>query len=142
VYDLGKGAGRREAIGEVLYNRGVVSAMYKVEAIRIAMAKYGNQPITGEQMRWGLEHLSLTEQRLDELGMRSFIHPIKVTCEDHEGAGPVMFQQWDGSRWTAISGWIPVMRDVVRSKLEAVAADDGRKLGNTMRDCAKEERSR
>jgi hypothetical protein len=34
------------------------------------------------------------------------------------------------------------MRDVVRSKLEAVAAEDGRKLGNTMRDCAKEERSR
>jgi hypothetical protein len=53
-----------------------------------------------------------------------------------------MFQQWDGSRWTAISGWIPVMRDVVRAKLEAVAAEDGRKLGNTMRDCAKEERSR
>jgi branched-chain amino acid transport system substrate-binding protein len=142
VYDRGKGAGKREAIGEVLYNRGVVSAMYEVEAIRSAMSRYGNQPITGEQMRWGLEHLSLTEQRIDELGMRGFIHPLTVTCEDHEGGGPVMFQQWDGSRWTAISGWIPVMRDVVRAKLEAVAAEDGRKLGNTMRDCAKEERSR
>jgi branched-chain amino acid transport system substrate-binding protein len=142
VYDRGKGAGKREAVGEVLYNRGVVSAMYVVEAIRSAMARYGNQPITGEQMRWGLEHLSLTEQRLGELGLRGFIHPLKVTCEDHEGAGPVMFQQWDSRRWSAISGWIPVMRDVVRSKLEAVAAEDGRKLGATMRDCAKEERPR
>jgi len=113
-----------------------------VEAIRSAMARYGNQPITGEQMRWGLEHLSLTEHRLEELGLRGFIHPLKVTCEDHEGAGPVMFQQWDSRRWSAISGWIPVMRDVVRSKLEAVAAEDGRKLGATMRDCAKEERPR
>jgi branched-chain amino acid transport system substrate-binding protein len=138
VYDRGKGAGQREAVGEVLYNRGVVSAMYEVEAIRTAMAKYGNRPITGDQMRWGLEHLDLTEQRLEELGMRGFIHPLKVTCEDHEGAGPVMFQQWDGQRWRTITTWIPVMQDVVRPKLEAVAAEEGRRLGSAMRDCSRE----
>jgi branched-chain amino acid transport system substrate-binding protein len=70
--------------------------------------------------------------------MKGFTHPLKVTCEDHEGAGPAMFQQWDGNRWSAISDWIPAMRDVVRPKLEAAAAEEGKKLGATMRDCSKE----
>ncbi len=139
VYDKGKGAGKREAAGEVLYNRGLVSAMFEMEAIRTAMAKYGNKPLTGEQVRWGFEHLNLTEKRLEELGMKGFTHPLKVTCEDHEGAGPVMFQQWDGKTWNKISDWIPVMRDLVRPKTETAAAEQGRTLGYTMRDCSKEQ---
>ena len=140
VYDTGKGAGKREAVGEVLYNRGVLGAMYEVEAIRTAMTKYGSGTIpTGEQVRWGFEHLNLSERRLEELGMKGFAPPLRVTCEDHEGAGPVMFQQWDGKTWNKISDWIPVMHDVVRPKLEAAAAEEGKRLGHTMRDCAKEQ---
>src|SRR5207247_535047 len=86
LYDKNKGAGRREAVGEALYNRGIVNAMYTAEAIRTAMGKFGNKPLTSEQMRWGLEHLDVTEQRLDQLGMKGFTHPIRVTCEDHEGS--------------------------------------------------------
>jgi len=139
VYDKGKGAGKREAVGEVLYNRGVVNAMFTVEAIRTAMAKYGNKPMTAEQVRWGFEHLNLTDKRLDDLGMKGFTHPVKVTCEDHEGSGPVLFEQWDGKKWNIVSDWIPVMRDVVRPKLEAAAVEEGKKLGYTMRDCSKEQ---
>ena len=139
VYDKGKGAGKREAVGEVLYNRGLVWAAYEVEAIRTAMGRYGNKPLTGEQVRWGLEHLTLTDARLEEIGMKGFTHALRVTCEDHEGAGPVMFEQWDGTKWNRVSDWIPVMRDVVRPKLEAVAAEEGRKLGYAMRNCAKEQ---
>ena len=139
VYDKGKGAGKREAVGEVLYNRGVVNAMFTVEAIRTAMAKFGNKPVTGEQLRWGFEHLNLTDKRLEELGMKGFTHPVKVTCEDHEGAGPVLFEQWDGKKWNIVSDWVPVMRDVVRPKLEAAAVEEGKKLGYTARDCSKEQ---
>ena len=32
--------------------------MFEVEAIRTAMTRYGNKPLTGEQVRWGLEHLN------------------------------------------------------------------------------------
>ncbi len=138
LYDRGKGAGKREAVGEVLYNRGLVIAMFEVEAIRTAMSKYGNKPLTGEQVRWGLEHLNLTEKRLEELGMKGLTHELKVTCEDHEGAGHVMFQKWDGKKWSVTSDWIPVMRELVRPKVEAAAAEEGKKLGNTMRDCSKE----
>ena len=138
VYDKGKGAGKKEAMGEALYNRGVVNAMFTVEAIRTAMAKFGNKPPTTEQVRWGFENLNLTEQRLDQLGMKGFTHPVKVTCEDHEGNGPVLVQQWDGKKWTIVSDWVQPMRDVVRPKLEEAAVVEGKKLNYTMRDCAAE----
>jgi branched-chain amino acid transport system substrate-binding protein len=122
----------------VLYNRGLVNAMFSAEAIRTAMGKYGNKALNGEQVRWGFEHLNLTDQRLDQLGMKGFTHPVKVTCEDHEGAGPVMFEQWDGKKWNFVSDWVPTMKDVVRPKIEAAAVEEGKKLGYTMRDCSKE----
>jgi branched-chain amino acid transport system substrate-binding protein len=138
VYDKGKNIGQRDRVGEALYNRGLVDAMFDVEAFRTAMAKFGNQPLTTEQVRWGFENLNLTEARLDQIGLKGFTHPVKVTCEDHEGNGPVLIQQWDGKKWTIVSDWIPPMRDVVRPKLEAAAVEEGKKLGYTMRDCAKE----
>lgn len=138
VYDKGKGAGEKSRVGEVLYNRGLVNAMFSAEAIRTAMGKYGNKALGGEQVRWGFEHLTLSDTRLDQLGMKGFTHPVKVTCEDHEGAGPVMFEQWDGKKWNIVSDWVQTMKDVVRPKIEAAAVEEGKKLGYTMRDCSKE----
>jgi branched-chain amino acid transport system substrate-binding protein len=139
IYEKGQGAGRRDGIGEVLYNRGVVNAMLNVEAIRTAMAKYGNKPPTGEQVRWGYEHLNLTEQRLEQLGMKGLVRPMRVTCENHEGVGGMMqIQQWDGKKWNIVSDWIEPMREVVRPKLEEAAIEEAGKLGYTKRDCSKE----
>jgi branched-chain amino acid transport system substrate-binding protein len=138
VYDKGKNIGPRDKIGEVLYNRGVMQAVFDVEVFRAAMAKFGNKPLTGEQVRWGLEHFNLTDKRLEEIGLKGFTHPVKITCEDHEGNGPVKIQQWDGKKWTMVSDWIQPMREVVRPKLEAEAAKEGQKLGYTQRDCSKE----
>ncbi len=138
VYDKGKNIGPREKVGEALYNRGLINAMYAVEAFRTAMAKFGNKPLTGEQVRWGLENLNITEARLDQIGLKGFTHPVKVTCEDHEGNGPVMIQQWDGKKWNIVSDWIAPMREVIRPKLELAAVEEGKKLGYTMRDCSKE----
>jgi branched-chain amino acid transport system substrate-binding protein len=139
VYDKGKGAGKKEEMGTPLYNRGVVNAMLSAEAIRTALAKYGNkQAPTSEQVRWGFENLNLTDKRLEELGMKGFTHPIKVSCEDHEGSGPVLIQQWDGKKWNLVADWVPPMKDVVRPKIEAAAVEEGKKLGYTPRDCAKE----
>ena len=121
-----------------LIDRGIVNAMFAVEAIRTAMAQYGNKPMTGDQVRWGFEHLNLTDKRLEELGMKGFTHPVKVSCEDHESSGPILVQQWDGKKWTVVSDWIQPMREVVRPKIEAAAVEEGKKLGYTMRDCSKE----
>jgi branched-chain amino acid transport system substrate-binding protein len=138
VYDKGKGAGKKEAMGEALYNRGIVNAMFTAEAIRTAMARSGSKAPTGEQVRAGFENLSITDKRLEELGMKGFTHAVKVTCEDHEGSGPILIQQWDGKKWQVVSEWIAPMRDVVRPRIEAAAVEEGKKLGYTMRDCAKE----
>jgi branched-chain amino acid transport system substrate-binding protein len=139
VYDKGKGVySDRTKAGEVLYSRALTNAMFNVEAIRTAMAKYGNKPPTGEQVRWGYEHLDITEKRLEELGMKGMMRPLRVTCENHEGNGLALVQQWDGKKWTLVSDWIEPMREVVRPKLEAAAVDEGKKLGYTMRDCAQE----
>jgi branched-chain amino acid transport system substrate-binding protein len=138
VYDAGKGAAKKEELGSPLHNRGLVNAMFTVEAIRTAMTKYGNKPLTGEQVRWGFENLNLTDKRLEELGMKGFTHAVKVSCEDHEGSGPLLIQQWDGKKWNIVSEWIAPMREVVRPKIEAAAVEEGKKLNYTMRDCAKE----
>jgi branched-chain amino acid transport system substrate-binding protein len=137
VYDKGKGAGKKEAMGEALYNRGLVNAMYAAEAIRTGM-KGGKTAPTTEQIRWGFENLNLTDKRLEELGMKGFTHPIKVSCEDHEGSGPIRIQQWDGKKWNVVSDWVAPMRDVVRPKIETAAVEEGKKLGYSMRDCSKE----
>jgi branched-chain amino acid transport system substrate-binding protein len=138
VYDKGKGAGDKATVGEVLYNRGVVNMMFDTEAIRLAMTNFKTQSPTGEQVRWGLEHLNVTEKRLEELGMKGFTRAVKMSCDDHEGNGPVMIQQWDGKKWSIVSDWIEPMRDVVRPKLEAAAVEEGKKLGYSQRDCSKE----
>jgi branched-chain amino acid transport system substrate-binding protein len=138
VYDTGKGAGKRETVGEVLYNRMVINAMLNVEAIRTAMTKYGSKPLTGTEVRWGFENLNLTEKRLEELGFKGMLRPLRVTCENHEGNGQALVQQWDGKKWNAVSDWIEPIREVVRPKLEAAAVEEAKKLGYSMRDCAQE----
>ena len=138
VYDKGKGAGKKEGMGGPLYNRGVVNSMFAVEAIRTAMGKFGNKSLSGEEVRWGFENLNLTDQRLDQLGMKGFTHAVKVSCEDHEGNGPVLIQQWDGKKWNIVSDWVQPLREVVRPMIEEAAIAEGKNLKYTMRDCTKE----
>ncbi|MGH7321993.1 MAG: ABC transporter substrate-binding protein [Candidatus Rokuibacteriota bacterium] len=139
VYDKGKGIYQdRAKVGEVLYNRTVITAMLNTEAIRTAIRKYGAKPPTKEQIRWGFENLDLTEKRLEELGFKGQMRPLKVTCENHEGNGLALVQQWDGKKWTIVSDWIEPMREVVRPKLEEAAIEEAKKLGYTKRDCSKE----
>jgi branched-chain amino acid transport system substrate-binding protein len=140
LYDKGKGnyGNERNRVGEVLYNRALINAMVDVEGVRTAMAKFGNKPLTGEQVRWGMENLNITEKRLEELGMKGMMRPLKVTCENHEGNGMAAVQQWDGKQWKIVSDWIEPMRDVVRPMLEAAAVEEAKKLNYTKRDCSKE----
>ena len=65
VYDKGKGAGTKEGVGEVLYNRRIVNAMLDVEAIRTGHGEVRQQAAHGEQVRWGIENLNITEKRLE-----------------------------------------------------------------------------
>ena len=105
VYDKGQGSAKWEDTGEILYVRGLINAMLGVEAIRIAQERFGKKPLTGEQVRWGLENLDLSADRLKQLGFESEVKPIKVSCEDHEGARTARMQTWDGKNWKISSDW-------------------------------------
>src|SRR5258708_13252382 len=63
----GKSLAKPDEIGSVLYNRGLINSMLGTESIRTAMAKFGNNPMTGEPVRSRIEHLPLTPQRINQL---------------------------------------------------------------------------
>jgi branched-chain amino acid transport system substrate-binding protein len=136
VYNGDTAEAAKNNIGEVLYNRAVLNAMFGSEAVRTAQAKFGNKAMTGKQVRWGLENLNVTAERLSQLGMEGFTRPVKVTCSDHESGGPILIQQWDGNQWKIVSDWVPTMRDVVRPMIEKAAAAYAKENNITPRTCS------
>jgi branched-chain amino acid transport system substrate-binding protein len=138
VYDKGKGQAKREEIGHVLYNRGVINSMLTIEAIRTAQAKFGNKPMTGEQVRWGFENLNITAERVKQLGMDGLIAPVKVSCADHEGSRRARIHQWDGKQWVYTTDWIEADTKYLRPKMEAAAKAYAAEKKIEARDCAKQ----
>ena len=124
--------------GTVYYNLGVVNGILNVEALRVAQAKFGDKPLTGEQVRWGFEHLNLDDARLKQLGAYGLVQPLKLSCSDHEGGGAVRFQQWDGQHWKVISGWVQADRTSLRPIIEKSANAYAKEKGITPRDCSKD----
>jgi branched-chain amino acid transport system substrate-binding protein len=93
-----------------------------VEAITKATEKYGNKPMSGEQVRWGIENLDINEDRLKKMGIDGFIPTFKISCADHEGGAPVKFQRWNGNAFEPASDWISTDQSIVRPMIEASAA--------------------
>lgn len=140
-YVVDKGQGDLEdpkRFGSVYYNLGVVNGILNVEAVRIAQEKYGKRPLTGEETRWGFEHLDLDDARLKALGAFGLAQPLKLSCSDHEGGGAVRFQQWDGQQWNLISDWVQADRALLRPIIEQSSAKYAKEKGIAPRDCAKE----
>jgi branched-chain amino acid transport system substrate-binding protein len=135
VYARGKGAGPEGDVGTQSWVRGMVRALLTAEALRTAMRHFGNQPLTGAQVQWGLEHLTLTAARLKELGAEGLLSPLSLSCRDHEGGGSVKFQQWDGTQWTVLTDWIAPDQTLVRPLVEASAAKYAQEKGITPRAC-------
>jgi branched-chain amino acid transport system substrate-binding protein len=135
VYARGKGAGPEADVGTSEWLRGMLRALLTAEALRTAMRHFGNQPMTGAQVQWGLEHLILTAASLKELGAEGLLAPFTLSCRDHEGGGGVQFQQWDGKQWTVLTDWIAPDQALVRPLVEASAAKYAQEKGITPRAC-------
>jgi branched-chain amino acid transport system substrate-binding protein len=138
VYSKGKGSAKADEIGQVLYNRGLVGAMLGIEGIRKAQEKFGKKAMTGEQVRWGLEHLDLTMEGIKQLGFEGMMMPVKVSCADHEGARTARVQQWDGSAWRVISDWYTADDTVTEPLVEELSAKYAAERKIMPRDCSKE----
>ena len=135
VYARGKGPGPASDVGTGHWIRGMLRALLTTEALRTAMRHFGHQPLTGVQVQWGLDHLSLTATRLKELGAEGLLPPFTLSCRDHEGGGGVKFQQWDGTQWTLLTDWIAPDQALVRPLVEASAAKYAQEKGITPRTC-------
>jgi branched-chain amino acid transport system substrate-binding protein len=128
VYGKGQGTGPKEDVGQVLYMRGLMSAMLGVEGVRRAQERYGKGKwMSGEQVRWGLENLTLDQKKLDALGFAGVMRPISTSCVDHMGAAWARVQTWDGSKWTFTSDWLQaddaILRPMVRTAAEKYASE-------------------
>ena len=134
VYATGKGNLQdKSKVGTVLYNRGVSVAVATVEAIRAAQAKFGKgKVVSGEQMRWGLENLNITNARLTQLGATGLLPEIKTSCANHEGSGMVKIQQWDGAKWNIVTpDWIEGNKALIHPLFMANAAKYAKEKGIT-----------
>src|SRR3569832_508006 len=70
VHDKSQGTGTRDEVGSVLYTRGVIMQAMGVEAVRRALERFGKGMVMSpDQVRWGLENLSLDAKRLQQLGL-------------------------------------------------------------------------
>jgi branched-chain amino acid transport system substrate-binding protein len=123
VYDTKKGHAKWEDTGEILYVRGLINAMLGTEAIRAAQEKFGKgKPVTGEQVRWGLENLNLGADRLKQLGFAGVLAPLKVSCNDHEGTRMGRIQTWDGKTWKITSDWYTSDDSIIAPMVKEAAA--------------------
>jgi len=139
LYDKGKGtAAKKEEVGQVLYNRGMISAMLTVESIRTAMGKYGKGVMTGDQVRWGAEHLSLDAGRVKQLGMEGIVQPIKASCRDHGGSHAASIHTWDGEHWSYTSGLYQADYKLLQPMVEESARKYAQEKGMQPVDCSKE----
>lgn len=141
LYDKGLGnLADAKRIGSVYHNLGIVNGILNVEAVRVAQEKFGKRTLTGDEVRWGFEHLRLDEARVAALGAKGLFHSINVTCANHEGEGRVTFQQWDGAKWNVVSDWVAPDWGLLRPIIEKSAAAYAKDKGLTPRDCAAEEK--
>jgi len=126
--------------GSIYHTRGVTYGILIVEAIRNAQAKFGKGKVmTPDQVRWGLEHLDLTEARIKELGAAGLFPPVKTSCLDHEGSGMVKFQEWDGTKFVPLTGYMAGDRALVRKMVDESAAKYAAQKKITPIDCSKEQ---
>lgn len=122
VHGKGQGTGPKDEVGSVLYVRGAMSAMLAVEGVRAAQERFGKGKVmTGEQVRWGLENLNLTQAKLDALGFKGVMRPISTSCQDHMGAAWARIHTWNGSRWEFTSDWYQADEQIIKPMVRAAA---------------------
>jgi branched-chain amino acid transport system substrate-binding protein len=106
----------------VLYTRGVIIQMLSQEAVRRAQERFGKGKVmTGEQVRWGLENLNLTQARLDALGFNGVMSPISTSCADHMGSTAARIETWDGKKWNITSDYYEADEQILKPMIKAAA---------------------
>jgi branched-chain amino acid transport system substrate-binding protein len=77
--------------------------------------------MTGEQVRWGLENLSLDQKKLDALGFAGMMRPVSTSCADHMGSTWARVHTWDGKKWEYSSDWLEADQQILKPMVKAHA---------------------
>jgi len=114
VHDAGNASGDGSQIGTVLYTRGMYAAMLAQEAIIAAQDIHGVADVTAAMVRDGMEALSITNERMAELGMEGIGPEFEVSCQNHGGSGLGIVQQWnaDAGEWVALTDYIEPVKEI------------------------------
>ena len=139
VHGKGQGTGPKDEVGSVLYTRGVIIQMLGVEAVRRAQEHFGKGKVmTTEQVRWGMENLSIDQKRLDAMGFTGVMRPISSSCSDHMGSTWVRMHTWNGSKWNFSSDWYQadeqILKPMIKDGAEKYLADK-KMTRRTAADC-------
>ena len=138
LYDKGQGtASDVKELGQLAHTRGMMIAMLQVEAIRTAQEKYGKGKVmTSEQVRWGLENMNMTQERLNELGFGKMIRPFKTSCENHLGADWARIATWDGSKFNVSSDWYQSDKTLIDPLVKEYAEKYAKEKNVKVRSCS------
>jgi len=112
-----------------------------VEAVKRAQTKYGKKPLTGEQVRWGLENLAIDDAAIKKLGFQGYMNPVRTSCGDHEGAHTAHIETWDGKKWSVTAGPYTSDMKVIDPIIRSSAQNYAQEKKIQARDCAKETKS-
>jgi len=122
LHGKGQGTGPKEEVGQVLYMRGMLSAMLGVEGVKRAQERFGKGKVmSGEQTRWGLENLALDQKKLDALGFAGVMRPVSTSCVDHMGSSWARVHSWDGKQWKFISDWYQADEQIIKPMVKSTA---------------------
>ena len=138
VHGKGQGTGPAEEVGTVLYTRGMISAIFAVEGVRQAQLRYGVRPLTGEEVRYGLENLNIDQKRIDALGLGGVIRPLATNCRDHEGSRWARVHTWDGSKWSFSSDWYEADGQIIKPMIKDFSTRYAAEKKITRRSCEAE----
>ncbi|MDA7417636.1 ABC transporter substrate-binding protein [Xenophilus arseniciresistens] len=138
VYDKGQGtASSAGSIGSIAHTRGMMISMLQVEAVRAAQEKFGKGKVmTAEQIKWGMENLDLTADKLKALGFGEVMRPVKTSCSNHLGTDWARIVQWDGAKWNITSDWYQADKALIDPMVKELAAKYAADKKITPRSCS------
>ncbi|GAA4222457.1 branched-chain amino acid transport system substrate-binding protein [Sagittula marina] len=92
-----------EEMAGVFYSRGIIISAILGEGIRVAQEEFDTAEISPSQLRWGLENINMTEERIAELGLDGMVPPFQTSCSDHTGNSGGWMLEWDGEKFVKAS---------------------------------------
>ncbi|MFW2588828.1 ABC transporter substrate-binding protein [Sagittula sp. SSi028] len=123
VVDAGNSKSNAEEMEGVFYSRGIIISAILGEGIASAQKEFGTAEISAEQLRWGLENINMTEERISELGLDGMVPPFSTSCSDHTGNSGGWMLEWDGEKFVKASELMKANTDAYAGIVAEKAAE-------------------